>query len=142
MSAEMLNREDTFELQLIHEDLLADALFLIGTIIAINQNTADEEKIINPDKNQTPGTSMADTDNAPLGLGTLPLQLFLAATIILAATGSERLNKQKSEAGNSPDQTTANNIKGGEIVIFGQLLRIIGYIISIMGENIKTANPV
>jgi hypothetical protein len=142
MTAGILNQEDAFELQMVQQDLLSDTLFLIGTLISINQNKEAEQKIINPGENQPSGMNAVSSDNVPFGLGPITLVLFLAGTAILAYTGTERLNKQKAEAGSNPDQTTVNNIRGGEIVIWGQLVRIIGYIISITGERIRNANPV
>jgi len=142
MSSEILNQEDTFELQMVHQDLLADAVFLIGTLISISQNKEAEQKIINPAENQPSGMNAAPEDIVPFSLGVIVLVLFLIGTGILALTASERLDKQKAEAGSFPDQTTVNNIKGGEIVILGQLIRIIGYTISIIGEKIRIANPV
>lgn len=142
MSVEMLNPEEAFELKTIRQDMVGDALFLIGTLISIDRNKKDEQKIICPEESRASGTDSVSMDNEPIGLGIIVLMLFLIATAIFALTATERLNKQKAEAGNNPNQTTVNNIRGGETVILGQLIRIIGYSISIMGEKIKAANPV
>lgn len=142
MESKMFDQNEAFELKAIHQSLLSDALFLIGTIISINENTRAEQEIVNPDRNQISAMGTAFEDTAPIGLGIVVLTLFLIGTAILALTALERVNRQKAEAGESADQTTINNIKGGETVILGQLLRIIGYIISIAGESIKAANPV
>lgn len=142
MSADMLNPEDAFELKTIRQDLLSDALFLIGTFISIDQNKKAEQKILNPPANQAPEMNAASANIPPFGLGPVVLVLFLAGTSILAFTATERLNRQKAEVAGDAGQAAANNIKGGEIVILGQFVRIIGYIISIFGERIREANPV
>ena len=142
MSAEILNQDDSFDLKLVRQDLLSDIIFLIGTLISISQNTDAEEKIINPGEKQPSEASSASPDNIPFGFGPIVLVLFLIGTTILAFTASERLNRQKAEAAGNADQTTLDNIKGGEIVILGQLIRIVGYITSITGEGIRAANPV
>lgn len=141
MTAEILNQEDAFELSLVRQDLLSDAVFLIGTLISIGQNIKAEEEIINVEENQPAETISDFSDIVPFGLGLAPLVLFLIGTAIIAYTSTERLNRDKAEAGSNPDQSTINNIKGSEIVIFGQFIRITGYLISILGEKVKLANP-
>ena len=142
MAAEILGQEDTFELGLIRQDLISDALFLIGTLISISQNIKAEKEIIGPTENKPSMLNAASPKNVSFGFGPVVLVLFLAGTSVLAAAATERLNKQKAKAANNADQTTAKNINGGEIIILGQLIRIIGYIISISGTRIKDENPV
>lgn len=142
MTTELLNPDDAFELEMVQQDLLSDLVFLIGTLISIYQNKKAEQEILNPEENLPSPTGAFQSEEVPFGFGPIVLVLFLIGTAILAMAAMQRLDKQKAEAGPNPDQTTANNIKGGEIVITGQLIRIIGYIISIFGENIRNANPV
>jgi hypothetical protein len=141
MTTELLSPDSAFDLELVQQDLLSDLVFLIGTLISIYQNKKAEQEIINPAENQSPAGDYPEYE-APFGFGPIVLVLFLIGTAILAFAAIQRLNKEKYEAGPNPDQTTINNLNGGEMVIFGQFVRITGYIISILGEQIRAANPI
>ncbi|HYE83818.1 MAG TPA: hypothetical protein VEG39_16850 [Clostridia bacterium] len=137
-----INPDDAFELQLVRNDIISDILFLIGTFISISVNLEAEKEIVCPEETNTPAQDAAVVEDSRISRISIVILLFLAGTIIIAYTAYQRLNKQKAELNESSGQADINNIKGGELVITGLLLRIIGYIISFAGIRIRAENPV
>ena len=137
-----ISQDDLFNLDLIQKDKTSDLLFLIGTLIGMYVNSKAEQQILCPEETQDSSQSAAARE-ATLGeLVVIFILFFLAAAVILTSTACARLSKQKSEISEEPDQTTINNIKGSELNILGLLLRVIGYVLSAVGNQIRVDNPV
>ena len=142
LPGKIISQDDLFNLDLIQKDKTSDILFLIGTIIGMYVNTKAEQQILCPEETQASSQSAAARE-ATLGeLVVIFILFFLAAAVILTATACARLSKQKAEISEEPDQTTINNIKGSELNILGLLLRVIGYVLSAVGNQIRVDNPV
>ena len=140
--AENTSQDDLFELELIRDDIISDILFLIGTLISIHVNFEAEKEIVCPEETQTSVQSTAAVEATRIGRIIIVILLFLAGTIIIAYTTYSRLSKQKAELSESSGQVVLNNIKGGELVLAGLLIRIAGYVLSYAGSRIRAENPV
>lgn len=139
---ETTSQDDLFNLELIQNDKTADILFLIGTLLSMYVNTKAEQRILCPEEVQTLGQSAAAQQSTLSELIVVVILLFLAAAIILTYTAYTRLSKQKAELSKEPDQTVINNITGSELNIIGLLIRVVGYVLSAVGNQIKADNPV
>lgn len=135
-------QDDLSELALIQQSKVADLLFLIGTFISMHANLEAEQEIINPKKNKASDQNTSAPAVNRTELITIFLILFLIGTAISANTLSERIKKEKAELSKDTSQSRINHLEGSELVLFGTLIRIVGYIISIVGNIIRTNNPI
>lgn len=140
--ADTISQDDLFNLGLLQKDKVSDLLFLIGTLLGIYANTEAEQEIVCPEKSKASGRSEAEKSTSRSELIVVVILLFLAAAIILTYTAYARLGKQVSELDKEPDMTILNNISGSKLNILGLLLRIAGYTLSAVGNQIKADNPV
>lgn len=137
-----ISQDDLFDLELIKKDKLSDLLFLIGTFIGMYVNSKAEQKIVCPEEAQASSQSEAAQETTPSELIVVVILLFLSGTIILANTAYTRLNKQITDLNKEPDMTFINYIAGSKLNILGLLIRIVGYVFSFVGNQIKAENPV
>jgi len=137
-----LSQDDLFNLELIKKDKLSDLLFLIGTLIGIYVNSKAEQDIVCPEETHTSGQSEAAEETSLTELVVVVILLFLGGVIILSYTARARLSKQISELDGEPDISVINNIAGSKLDILGLFFRMIGYVLSAVGNQIKADNPV
>ncbi len=142
LPTDTISQDDIFNLDLIQKDITSDILFLIGTLLGLYANIKAEDEIVCPEESKASDQSEAEKSTSRNELIVVVLVFFLAAAIILTYTAYTRLDKQVSELDKEPDMTFINNISGSKLNILGLLLRISGYIISIIGNQIKADNPV
>lgn len=130
-----------FDLKLIEQDKTGNLLFYIGTILAIISTYQIEKSIVNKNFKQISEQETASPTNNTANTIAIFSWIFLFAIIIFTNTSSERLKEQKSRINNSTSLSGLKNFKGTHIVAFGSYIKLIGFAIVAIGNQIKADNP-
>lgn len=136
-----MSDKDLLNLDLVQKDLTSDFLFLVGTLLGMSLNLKAEQDIVNPEASNPTGGNEAEKGSSGTDPVVVVIALFLVATSILAYTAVSRLDILESEQPMEPDMTADRNINGTKLNIIGLLFRITGYILSIIGIQMKNAGP-
>lgn len=134
-----LSNKDIFDLGLIQKEKLGDILFGIGTILAWISSKQAEANIIQGKTEQPSYQDGATSENDPAKTVALAAWVFLAAIIIFAITSYKKFVEQKSDINASSSPADYKKLAGSEITAFGNIVKVIGFTIVAVGDQI-TAN--
>lgn len=135
-------QDDLLNLALVRQDRFAAILFLIGTLLALYSTYQAEQAIVQPEEKQTSNQNKTASTISPAELLVLFNAIFLIAAIILSSDALSRLKKQKTDISSNTSTTSINNFIGSELATLGSIVRVIGYTLSVVGNQIRSDNPI
>ena len=133
--------KDVSDLKLAKQDRAGDLLFLIGTILAIISTYQIEKSVLNKSFKQVSEQKAASPTSNPANTIAVFSWIFLLATIIFTNSASERLKEQKARVNQSTSLSGLKNFKGTQIAAFGTYIKLIGFAIVAIANQIKADNP-
>ena len=130
--------------KLIQQKRIGDILFFIGTTLDWAATSQEEQTIVLTRMKQLSSQEASNLTNNTAKIFALESWSFLIAVLIFANVSYARLKDQEAyiltNAPNAP-LSSNNNLFGSYLVVIGNLVKVIGFSLTAIGNQIKANNP-